>query len=1195
MSGIEFLRQAKQAALENEKKVGPPANMDESMERINEYIDSQLPVTYEMDFVPVCFDVTKSQEKILIGGRFGNIAIYNVITQKMTKDIELSSYGIVSVTLAMEDKVAIVTTESNSVYFLDFPSFYLHKTIVLSGNRICVALNLFKDCIYLVNSTLNVKVIELEKLNERNFPVEIPANCIDISDDDSLIVLGLENGSLALLHGETDAVLQNTEPCEFKIESVTISQFRRFIAAGFQDFSVKVWLLDGSLTVKCVLTEHTAPIRGLAFVNKSRYLVTGGADNKIMVLDMKVEGEPFFLELFDNPVLYFKVSPDFTQLYFSQEINKLMVWKIPHLSKNARYRKHEEKVTKIIFIPGGSELLSLSSDGLAIIWDYQNNLERDVIKIGSPLITGVISATAQFGFLSTERPSLLRLSLVTHKFYEFSMNGCPRSMRLSPDENLLVIGDDFFRVLVYDSVIMERKFVMKGHTGRITDLYFLNQNKLIITCSEDTSLVRWAIPESEKVNSLVGHTSPVKCMIITPDEEWALSGSEDNIVIIWSLKMGTMIYKIPHQESPSGIMTLYLSTDKTYLVTLQDQRLTYWQISNLCIIYQKDTSYPGAHFAFSDNGKVLAIAEGSTIYVEENQLTAESIKVVGKRYGSEHKFMNYVREIQKQSTFIRLVDSYNHWMITPYRISLAHILAYTNKYDILSAVLIETDNKASFCSTINNENPLSISVMMDHKSCVETCLKYMKIEFAAENIRAYMPLANCLTELTCLALQSIPALYDIIFQESAALYVPSFCAEGVVALPSLNWAREITIDVDALLPPDMISTHGESIVFFATICPINLELGSDGSVAFLEAISDCAYDEIFRSRLLNVLLMDKWEKIKRAIFAQGSLYILYLIQLSIHTVLLQDNKWFLILLFIVHVLLFLYEVLQIATDFIEYWFDMWNLLDQLRGLSFTIYAFLVWQGVYDRTMLLIVIIFSWTRGISYFRMFQGTRYMVRLLSEVVNDMQTFFIILFYSTLAFTFIFYVKDAELPFLIYLTVSYRLDLADFNTDSFEASDWIIFFFSTVIGPLIMMNLLISIMGTTYERVKETSDVANFQALTEMIIEIEKLMFWKKSWTRQHFIQQCVSLTSLESEVPDKINDRLKIMKKHILSIETTVNEIFDEVKQEHFEEINREIVSIRDSSLECKTLLLSNQEAMQSSNDLLAKLSSKLNLIE
>ena len=46
MSGIEFLRQAKQAALENEKKVGPPANMDESMERINEYIDSQLPVTY---------------------------------------------------------------------------------------------------------------------------------------------------------------------------------------------------------------------------------------------------------------------------------------------------------------------------------------------------------------------------------------------------------------------------------------------------------------------------------------------------------------------------------------------------------------------------------------------------------------------------------------------------------------------------------------------------------------------------------------------------------------------------------------------------------------------------------------------------------------------------------------------------------------------------------------------------------------------------------------------------------------------------------------------------------------------------------------------------------------------------------------------------------------------------------------------
>ena len=83
------------------------------------------------------------------------------------------------------------------------------------------------------------------------------------------------------------------------------------------------------------------------------------------------------------------------------------------------------------------------------------------------------------------------------------------------------------------------------------------------------------------------------------------------------------------------------------------------------------------------------------------------------------------------------------------------------------------------------------------------------------------------------------------------------------------------------------------------------------------------------------------------------------------------------------------------------------------------------------------IIFSYTRGISYFRMFDGTRYMVRLLSEVIKDMKVFFIILFYSTLAFTFIFYLRNPGSSFGIFLTVSYRLNLGDFDTDYEEAFD--------------------------------------------------------------------------------------------------------------------------------------------------------------
>ena len=92
---------------------------------------------------------------------------------------------------------------------------------------------------------------------------------------------------------------------------------------------------------------------------------------------------------------------------------------------------------------------------------------------------------------------------------------------------------------------------------------------------------------------------------------------------------------------------------------------------------------------------------------------------------------------------------------------------------------------------------------------------------------------------------------------------------------------------------------------------------------------------------------------------------------------------------------------------------------------------------YNNDILLAVLIFSWTEGINCFRMFDKTRYMVRLIIQVIIDITTFFFILFYATLAFAFIFYLRDPLNPFAMYLTVAYRLDLGDFETNIKETFD--------------------------------------------------------------------------------------------------------------------------------------------------------------
>jgi WD40 repeat protein len=1179
-----------------DEKIQLPKNFEEAMDQIHGYINKQLPLVIDVEFIPICFDITKDVKRLVIGGQHGNLAIFDLENKKLAKDIELISKSIVAVNFAKDDTMVIAATENLTLFFLEFPSFYLLHTVNLQGHGIIIKVGIPSYTAYICDHTTSIHVIDLndDEFKETTLSHINRITHFDISKDSSMLAFGLETGSIQLFHTETQVLLQNTPESPQTIEILKFSENIKLIAACFNDFSIKVWNIDIRMSLKHYFQYHTGSIRGLAFVKDNRYLISGSLDKKIIMFDMKIDSVPYYFELFDSEVLCFRTSPSCDKLYFSQDMNKLMIWEIPHLGKNVRYKKHLGNIKKLIFIPNSFDLLSISEDGLVVLWDYQSDSYQESLKIEGGLITGIVSSKAQFAFLSSGRPSLVRLNLYTFKYYDYDINSAAVSMRFSSDENLLAIGDELFRIIIFDSVIMERKYIIKGHTGRVTEIYFLDADNFVITSSLDTKVMKWENSTSNKIFTLDAHKAPINCMVVTKDETLAVTGSADSEIIVWSLTRQIMISKIALQRSLSGTRSLFLSNDKSYLIALQDKMLNYWELRNVQMIFQQETLFSAQTLGLSLNEKIMAVGEENTIFIEENPLICKHLKVVGKKYGSMHKFMNYIDEVTSKKVYrIRHLDIYNGWMFTPFRIGIAHILAYINKNTQLNSALLDLENKASFCTTIEEDNPLSISVNQDHKSCIEVCLKYLKFEFSKGNTLAYTSLANCLTKITELDIPSIPRLYDTLFQQSKSLHLPAFCVMEKTQLPSLCHSDEFLVSVEKLLTRDSMSSHGGSIIFYHSLCPLHLDLGTEGSISFLQSLLNSSYREIFRSKLLNVLLRDKWERINWAIYAQGLLYILYLIQLSIFCVFFSEGGNFLISLFVVHVLLMLYEIVQIVTDFYDYWRDMWNILDQLRGISFTIFCYMIWQGDNDKNVLLTVIIFSWTRGISYFRMFEGTRYMVRLLSEVITDMQVFFVILSYSTLAFTFVLFLNNDSNSFYFYLTRAYRINLSDFEEDYKDFFDWIIFFFVTMINPLIMLNLLVSIMANTYKRVKDGNDIANYQELTEMVLEIEKLMFWKRNCNQQKYLQQCVSLTSVDSNEGIKALERLKVMRKHVLKIEKTLHVVSSEINQDQFLNLKCHVDYIRTQEESVSDLLKQNQETLNNTNELLIKLSKELNI--
>lgn len=135
--------------------------------------------------------------------------------------------------------------------------------------------------------------------------------------------------------------------------------------------------------------------------------------------------------------------------------------------------------------------------------------------------------------------------------------------------------------------------------------------------------------------------------------------------------------------------------------------------------------------------------------------------------------------------------------------------------------------------------------------------------------------------------------------------------------------------------------------------------------------------------------------------------------------------------------------------------------------------------------------------------------MIFLIKEVCKDMVAFLLLLFYSVISFCVLFLALDythEKGGFWYYLEYAYLLELGEFNMKDLSTISRFSFVVSSIIGTIIMLNLLISIMGDTFDRVQEKMTEAGGKILAELILEIETLMIWRRDTGSKSYFTACV-----------------------------------------------------------------------------------------
>jgi len=182
----------------------------------------------------------------------------------------------------------------------------------------------------------------------------------------------------------------------------------------------------------------------------------------------------------------------------------------------------------------------------------------------------------------------------------------------------------------------------------------------------------------------------------------------------------------------------------------------------------------------------------------------------------------------------------------------------------------------------------------------------------------------------------------------------------------------------------------------------------------------------------------------------------------------------------------------------EFFRKTWSVIDTCSLLLNLAYIVCDFCGVSQyklRAMASIAIILIWIKSFYFFRIFDETAPMVRMVLVIIRNIRWFILIFFVCILAFAQSYYLLNLNRQanpekvkygdeenyvfietFMGALAYTYMQSLGAFEVDAFAGPNefiyWFVFVLCTFLLLLVMLNLLIAIMSDGYAEISGTMD---------------------------------------------------------------------------------------------------------------------------
>ncbi|CAG9334538.1 unnamed protein product [Blepharisma stoltei] len=825
------------------------------------------------------------------------------------------------------------------------------------------------------------------------------------------------------------------------------------------------------------------------------------------------------------------LDDDGEHVYTVSEDYTILKWKVPYMDFEVKLEGHVQEIKKLVYSHKRNLIYSTSYDRIVIIWDFEQKIKEIINE--SDIRDIEITNDEKYLVACLSSKDMVFWDLDVFQDYHIYFEDIMDAILISPCGKFIISGDVGGRITIknYDSPISginSPPIAVVKHDCQITALAIANDSSLVFGGDLNGYISVFDMAHQTKNDPAIHHKDTIYSLKVSNDNKILISGYSASPFIIWNINNSKIEKSIELGSNENGI-DFYFSKTKNYFVALSSENgMTFWDYKTFTKLATVPIEAEGLSYSItcSPDEKYIIFSAADDVIVKENPMEAKGIYLYGHEFCATD-FMAYLRKIilYENPEYNPEMDG---WFITPIFWNVGHIYAYFNLADHLHSFL---ENSGSLIVDRRGLSPLDISIAKRNFDCVEIIIsEFLRNINYSQRINT---IENSLTALNLYGCRSLNKLYERILIKSNSDFLQKRClVNQKLPMIVLSKNSEIT-NGEFNLKEGEDNEETKEIEFYCSKIMLNLNIGSEESIKFMESMIKCPNKKIIDTEIFYYIINYKWEKLK---WTMRFIYFLYfaISWLFAFTFLsyMKGNLEFYYCQFF-NLLITIFDAYLLVKTNKNKQITMWNDYSYIRLYLFPLILLL---GNWEINYSLLVLI-SLLKSVSVFQLFENTRNIIFSLQFILDILGNIFLNFIFLSVASAFWeIFVGDWLLKSMKYLQAP---SIGNDESIPNPLNIAVVLILGFII-QILLVNSLIAIIRKNYPKFLYHCKYNEKQCLAEIILEGEKLWPFKCK-NEKHYIHVCDFRDHEDLElykygsIVNEITDNLKSC-KYIVSSKNT-----------------------------------------------------------